>query len=432
MQYFPTIGLEIHSELKTNTKMFCSCQNNPFVKEPNIYVCPVCLALPGALPTINIQAVKNTILIGQAINGQVAKITKWDRKHYFYPDLPKGYQISQYDIPLIEGGYLSINDQNIGIERIHLEEDTAKSIHTKSGSIIDYNRAGVPLVELVTKPDIKDGSTASLFAQEYQLILRTLGVSNADMEKGEMRVEVNISLAPQGQRGTKVEIKNLNSFKSVEKSINYEIERQKQLLEKGEKVVQETRGYNLDRGTTVSQRVKETSADYRYFPEPDLPPLNTGDLTIDDLPQLPQQIREELINLGLKSSEAQIAVSRSEIMSILNEVKSHDPKLVAKVATIIINSPDLAKRSTSEIIEISNLTSHQRKVFLETGKIIEEADSTQLEVIIKKVLEENSKAHQEYLAGKQEVYGYLVGQVMKEGKGQFDPVTVNQLLRKML
>ncbi len=322
MTYLPTIGLEIHAELKTNTKMFCGCKNDPFFKDPNVYVCPVCLGLPGALPTLNEQAIIDTILIGQAIHGQTAKLTKWDRKHYFYPDLPKGYQISQYDIPLISGGYLEINNQKIGIERIHLEEDTGKSMHTKDGSNIDYNRAGVPLVELVTKPDIHDGQTASQFGREYQAILRALGVSSADMEKGEMRVEVNISVGKDGQLGTKVEIKNLNSFKAVEKSIDYEIKRQIELLEKGETIVQETRGYNLDRGTTVSQRVKETSADYRYFPEPDLPVVDTTNLDIPALPKLPSQIKQELIEWGIKTDNADLLLGRPEILAKLKEVKA--------------------------------------------------------------------------------------------------------------
>ena len=278
--YIPTIGLEIHTELKTKSKLFCGCKNDPFARDPNIYTCPVCLGLPGALPVINKQAVIDTIKIGKALGGTIAPITKWDRKHYFYPDLPKGYQISQFDMPLVTGGSLeitnsklqitnksqNINDENEGIAtsqaprndiyqriritRIHLEEDTGKLVHDKDGSsLVDLNRAGVPLVELVTEPDIHDAKTAAEFAREYQLILRTLGVADADMEKGQLRCEINISLrdikyqksnikntdqkSKIGELGTKVEIKNLNSFKSVEKAIEYEIKRQTELLEEG-------------------------------------------------------------------------------------------------------------------------------------------------------------------------------------------------------
>jgi len=291
--YKPTIGLEIHTELKTKTKMFCACLNDPDEKHPNTNVCPICLAHPGVLPTINKKAVEAVLKLGLALNSEIPKTSKFDRKNYFYPDLPKGYQISQYDKPLVIGGELN----GAKITRIHLEEDTGRLVHSADGksSLVDFNRAGVPLMELVTEPDIKSGEQAVKFAKELQLIMRYLKISDADMEKGQMRVEVNISLMPankdinntnisgiSGQiggnsrniMGTKVEIKNLNSFRAVGESIDYEIERQSEILDKGEEIKQETRGWDDIKKRTVSQRSKEEAHDYRYFPEPDLPILS--------------------------------------------------------------------------------------------------------------------------------------------------------------
>jgi len=305
MKHVPIIGLEIHTELKTATKMFCSCKNDPKETRPNINICPICMGHPGTLPVINKNAVELVIKTGLALNCKINKETYFERKNYFYPDLPKGYQISQYQLPLCKDGYLDIPAKSyleagklkrIRINRIHLEEDTGKLIHPEGTdySLIDFNRAGVPLMELVTEPDIRSAKEAGNFARELQLILRYLNVSNADMEKGQMRVEVNISLmrtnlstnntnnireisgqirADSRKLGTKVEIKNLNSIRSVEKAIEFEIKRQTELLEKGEKIVQETRGWHDIRQETFSQREKEESHDYRYFPEPDLPPL---------------------------------------------------------------------------------------------------------------------------------------------------------------
>jgi len=308
MNYFPTVGLEIHSELKTKSKMFCSCVNDPDEKQANTNVCPICMAHPGTLPVINKEAVKKVIKTGLALNCEISNESKFDRKNYFYPDLPKGYQISQLYMPFCKNGFLEINDspeepppfdqkkgaygvKKIKIREIHLEEDTGKLIHPQGTdySLVDFNRAGVPLMELVTEPDIHSAKEARRFAEELRLILRYLDVSEADMEKGQLRVEVNISLweiAKQTQNrtqkhaeeklGTKVEIKNLNSFRAVEKGIEYEIKRQSEILERGEKVIQETRGWHDTKQITISQREKEESHDYRYFPEPDLPILRIG------------------------------------------------------------------------------------------------------------------------------------------------------------
>jgi len=271
----PVIGLEVHVELKTKSKMFCSCLNNSLERYPNTNICAICMGHPGTLPVINEEALKKVLKTGLALNSVIPKHSKFDRKNYFYPDLPKGYQISQYDEPLCVGGFLTINGKKINITRVHLEEDTGKLVHPRGAdySLVDFNRAGIPLMELVTEPDIGLAKEARSFAEELRLILRYLDVSNADMEKGEMRVEANISLRDGSKLGAKVEIKNLNSFRSVEYGINYEIDRQAKLLQSGKKIVQETRGWDDVKEVTVSQREKEEAHDYRYFPEPDLPPL---------------------------------------------------------------------------------------------------------------------------------------------------------------
>ena len=320
MKYIPTIGLEIHAELRTKSKMFCSCANNTDEKRPNVNICPICMGHPGTLPVLNKEAIRHVLLVGHAVGGTIADYTEWDRKNYFYPDIPKGYQISQYKYPLINGGMIPVQGlplyklstratlvqtqykgypctNSIAITRIHLEEDTAKSTHgvgkSADESLVDFNRAGVPLLELVTEPVIQTAETAGAFAREFQLLLRTLGVALANMEKGEMRVEANVSVASEVDTtalkfGTKTEVKNLNSFRSVERAIAFEIKRQIELLEKGEKIVQETRGWDENAGKTFSQRAKESSHDYRYFPDPDLPKL-----VISEIPEFsPSNIKK--------------------------------------------------------------------------------------------------------------------------------------------
>jgi aspartyl-tRNA(Asn)/glutamyl-tRNA(Gln) amidotransferase subunit B len=288
-KYIPVIGMEIHVELKTKSKMFCRCQNSlEEEKIPNDNICPVCTGQPGTLPVPNAEAIKFVQMAGLALNCKLNKKSKFDRKNYFYPDIPKGYQISQYDQPLCQGGYLEVDNKKIGITRIHLEEDTGKLMHPKGTeySLIDFNRAGVPLMELVTEPDIESGQEARLFCQKLQQIFRYLEISDADMEKGQMRCEVNISLHQEGEEklgGTKVEVKNINSFKFVEKSIDYEIKRQTEILASGEKIMQETRGYDSVQNITVSQRKKESAHDYRYFPEPDIPPLEFSEADMENL-----------------------------------------------------------------------------------------------------------------------------------------------------
>src|SRR3989344_2509945 len=296
MEYQVTVGMEIHAELKTKSKMFCASKNDPDEKHPNINICPVCLGHPGTLPVINEEAVKLVQRVGLALGGEIQKFSRFDRKNYFYPDLPKGYQISQYKYPLVLGGNLN----GVRITRVHLEEDAGKLMHDSGGkfSLVDFNRAGVPLMELVTEPDIKSAKEAKKFAEELQLTLQYLGASEANMEKGEMRCEANISVSKTNDMGIKVEVKNLNSFRAVERAIEYEVKRQIELLENGKKVIQETRGWNENKEETFSQRSKESAHDYRYFPEPDLPPMEFSDEYIEKLratiPELPEQKRRRL------------------------------------------------------------------------------------------------------------------------------------------
>lgn len=350
MKYIPTIGLEIHAELKTNSKMFCSCANNPDEEIPNKNICPICLAHPGTLPVLNMEAIKHVIRVGVAVDGTIADFTEWDRKNYFYPDIPKGYQISQYKYPLVSDGVLA----QVALERIHLEEDTAQSTHdTHEKSLVNFNRSGVPLMELVTKPVIHDAETAVLFAKELQLLLRYLGAGDANMEKGEMRVEANISVASptdtaKGKFGTKTEVKNLNSFRAVERAIKFEINRQSSLIEKGEAVVQETRGWDDKAQETYSQRNKESSHDYRYFPDPDIPKLKLSEIKEfapeiikTGLPELPWQKREHYAKtFGMNEKELAIFIESPTIATYFESVISpfnNDSKKV-KLATNYILS----------------------------------------------------------------------------------------------
>jgi aspartyl-tRNA(Asn)/glutamyl-tRNA(Gln) amidotransferase subunit B len=317
-KYYPTIGLEIHAELSTKTKMFCRCENNPFEASPNAHTCPVCMAHPGTLPAPNQEAIERMIRIGLAVDGEIANFTEFDRKNYFYPDIPKGYQISQYKYPIVSGGQLA----GVELTRIHLEEDTGTSKHGEEGTLLDFNRAGVPLMELVTEPVIHSSEDAMKFAKELQLLLRSLGASEANMERGEMRVEVNVSVSPDPDTlGTKVEVKNIASFAIAGKAIDYEINRMIDLHEAGraEEIVQETRGWDDAKQATFSQRKKENSADYRYFPEPDIPKFYLHDLydleqIKNELPELPWERRARYTaELGLSDESAEVLIQDREL-----------------------------------------------------------------------------------------------------------------------
>lgn len=474
MGYKPTIGLEIHAELRTKTKMFCSSKNDADETKPNVNICPVCLAHPGVLPVINREAVKYVLKVGVALGGKLADYTEFDRKNYFYPDLPKGYQLSQYEFPLVSGGAL----KGVEITRVHLEEDTASSIHSEeSGTTsIDYNRAGVPLMELVTEPVIQNAQQAGQFARELQLLLRTLNVSNANMEKGEMRVEANVSVSRDDVLGTKVEIKNLNSFRAMERAVEYEIERQSKLLDKGEKIIQETRGWDETKQATFSQRTKEGSADYRYFPDPDLPSLmlsHAEELSEKNIkaqmPELPSQRRERYVSLGLKSEDSDILTTEPSLGAFFDEVlalapKSVTPQIVANYLTNdllnLIRDKDSREAQQSHEIPISARNFNKILKMLAEGKIssrvgkdlllatvqedsdpeivakekglLKVVDTAKLEEVIAIAISSNPSVVEDYKKGKEAALEYLVGQGMKATRGAADPEVLRQLILKKM
>jgi len=528
MEYKPTIGLEIHAELRTNSKMFCSCKNDPDEKRPNYNICEICAAQPGTLPVANEEAIKKAIKTGLALNCRIAEVSKFDRKNYFYPDLPKGYQISQYDKPLCEEGYLEIHQskseirnpktetnpkskilnlksKRVRIRRIHIEEDTGSLVHPEGAdySLVNLNRAGVPLMELVTEPDIESGAEAKKFAEELQLILRYLRVSNADMEKGGMRVEVNISLSKSEARnpksktnsklkiknsklGTKVEIKNLNSFKVVEKAVDFEIQRQKKILEAGEKVIQETRGWDDKKEATFSQREKEEAHDYRYFPEPDLPLMNFGEKYIEsikaEISELPASKRERFEReYGLDEKSIEIFIVNKDLSEYYEKIVSefekwigHDShsekvnsekekKLHKLVANYLIsdllgilsgkefieNELKITAENFAEFIKMiyeEEISSKVAKMVLaemvntgnDPSNIVDEhnwrqiQDAGELEKIIKNVLEKNQKAIKDYQSGNKNALQFLAGQIMKETRGTADPKKVREILDKII
>lgn len=446
--YTPTIGLEIHAELKTTTKMFCGCRNNPDEMVPNTNVCAVCLAHPGTLPVINTEAVRKVLLVGSALNATLADFSEFDRKNYFYPDIPKGYQISQYQYPLVQGGSLA----GVSITRIHLEEDTARSQHTGDKSLVDYNRAGVPLMELVTEPVIHDAATAGAFARELQLLLRTLGAGEANMEKGEMRVEANISVSKDATFGTKVEVKNLNSFRSVERAIEYEVKRQIELLESGGTVVQETRGWDEVKQVTFSQRKKESSHDYRYFPDPDLPKLMVSESAILShlvLPELPSQTRERLRAMGfLQEQDIEQLVGDAQLTELFAAVESKnaDPATLKVAANFILNDiagqvkkdPTWQLPSADFLLEViakyqsGAIASPQAKASILTGAHAAVMSTDALSDIAKQVTDANPSVVTEFKAGKEAAMQFLVGQGMKLSKGSANPQALRDAIQAIL
>jgi aspartyl-tRNA(Asn)/glutamyl-tRNA(Gln) amidotransferase subunit B len=477
MEWKTTIGLEVHAELNTKTKMFCNSRNSPREPRPNVNICPVCMAHPGTLPVINAEAVKHVLRMGTAVGGAIADYTEFDRKNYFYPDIPKGYQISQYLYPLITGGSLA----GVQLTRIHLEEDTARSQHLSAdeagsgeGTFVDYNRAGVPLMELVTEPVIHDAATAGKFARELQLLLRTLGASEANMEEGQMRVEANISVSKDDTFGTKVEIKNLNSFRAVERAIAYEVERQAALIESGGKVIQETRGWDDGKGVTFAQRKKESSHDYRYFPDPDLPKLQlsavpeyAADTIRDSLPELPWAKRERYLSLGLKVDDAEMFVREAAYGNFFDTVtktlsKKEDMLLAANylasdVAGIIaldaaregwltadgnarrfvallslIVEGKISSRGAKNILALMFENSDAPEVIAEREGLYQKSDAGELEAVARKIIEENPKVTDEYKAGKEASLQFFVGLGMRATKGSANPQTLKDVFIALL
>lgn len=468
-KYIPTIGLEIHAELATKTKMFCRCLNDAEERQANQNICPVCTAQPGSLPVINLEAVKSVLRVGLALNSNLADFTEWDRKNYFYPDIPKGYQISQYKYPLVSGGNL----RGVEITRVHLEEDTAKSLHTthNDGSLIDFNRAGVPLMELVTEPVITSAKQAGDFARELQLVLRYLGVSEASMEKGQMRVEANISCRPEGQKefGTKVEVKNLNSFRSVERAIEYELKSQEATLEKGEKIVQATHGWDESKQATFLQREKESSHDYRYFPDPDLPKIYISQIEEfknleATLPELPEAKRVRYrTDYGIKDEDIESYVIDFELGKYFDDMTKllgGDRELI-KLASNYLTSDFLGIRKNNSKAQLPSeadfsilikmagageLSSRGAKDVLtlliagetDVKKIVEEKglmqrdDEGELLAVVEKVISDNSKVFEDFKAGNEKVLQFLVGQGMKESKGSANPGVLAKLFNKKI
>jgi len=464
-KYYTTIGLEIHAELKTTTKMFCSCRNNPDETKPNTNICPVCMAHPGALPVINKKAVENVIRVGLAIGAEIADFSEFDRKNYFYPDIPKGYQISQYKYPIVKGGKLAGMD----ITRIHLEEDTANNKHLSGVghpeiqdeySLIDFNRAGVPLMELVTEAHTFETSeeaakVASNFAKEYQLLLQYIDASEANMEKGEMRVEANVSVSPDKDKKwtAYVEVKNLNSFKSVEKAIKYEVERMIELFEEGKEseIVKETRGFDEAKQRTVSQRKKESSEDYRYFPDPDLPKMKLHEAF--DLKKMKQELAkwfEEVANLlfspparggvseGRGGGSEKIKTASNYITSDYLGIKKFQPEARPLAATNfaelinLVTENKISSRATKDILAMIVIDDASPLKIATEKNLLQKNDEGELKGIVEKILAENQQVVATYKGGKENALMSLVGKIIKETNGSANPQVVIKLLKELI
>jgi aspartyl-tRNA(Asn)/glutamyl-tRNA(Gln) amidotransferase subunit B len=438
MNYKPIMGLEVHVELKTKSKMFCGCSADYFGKDPNTHTCPVCLGLPGALPYPNKKAIDWCVMIGLALNCSIPLFSKFDRKNYFYPDLAKGYQISQYDKPFCINGHINLSgEREIRIRRVHMEEDTGKLIHqTVNGekvTLIDFNRSGVPLVEIVTEPDFKSAEEVKEYLQKIQQIIRYLDVSNADMEKGEMRLEPNISLQKENEQKLpeyKVEVKNINSFNFAGKAIDYEIKRQTNILNEGKIPVQETRGFIEKNYSTVSQRVKEEASDYRYFPEPDIPPIRWTDEQINGLksllPELPDdRIKRFVKEFNIRDIDAAIVVGDIVTANVFEETM----KIGLKEG---INSQKLANYIINKKVDLNNESSVKIVANFTILTTLPPVDDKELESAIDKVLNENLKAVGDYRQGKEQVLMFLVGQVARLIGKKIDSLQVKEKIKAKL
>jgi aspartyl-tRNA(Asn)/glutamyl-tRNA(Gln) amidotransferase subunit B len=477
MDYEAVIGMEVHVELCTASKMFCGCSAAFFGQEPNTHVCPVCMGYPGALPVINEQAIEYAVRVGLALNCEILSFSKFDRKNYTYPDLPKGYQISQYDLPLCAHGWIDVKAEGqlgrIGIRRAHMEEDTAKEFHDGGFSLIDFNRSGVPLLEIVTEPDIRTGEQARQFLLELRTILRYLGVSTADMEKGAMRCEPNVSVRPTSsdQLGVKTEIKNLNSFRSVKMAIEYETARQIQVLESGGTIEQVTMGWNERDHRTVVQRSKEFAQDYRYFPEPDLPPLRLGSDYVEGirerLPELPRAKRARFVrDYGLRPKDAEVlaedvsiaayyeacvdaAAGQNvtpgtvcnwivvELFRLLNESGSEiadsqvTPELLAELLAQVEANEINASTGKDVLAEMFDTGRRAAEIIAEKnlGQI---NDVSAIKALVDDAIDRNPSPLEQYMNGKKTVLGFFIGQVMGASQGKADPQLVRKLLQARL
>jgi len=471
MAYTPTIGLEVHAELKTHTKMFCSSKNDAHEMRPNVNICPVCLAHPGTLPVINKEAVRHVLRVGIALGADLADYTEFDRKNYFYPDLPKGYQISQYEFPLVSGGELA----GVKITRVHLEEDTASSVHDSQtgATLIDFNRSGMPLMELVTEPVIRSGEEAGKFGRELQLLLRYLDASDADMEQGQMRLEANISISETDVLGTKVEVKNINSFRAMERAVAYEIKRQTEVLSRGEKVIQETRGWDDAKQQTFSQRVKEVAADYRYFPDPDLPSLKLSELPefsrevlAATLPELPGARRERYASWGIKAADAEQFASypdiatffdsvvgtkagnagfaqraanyiANDLVNIVRDARQRDsdskhemPISVERFAAIIalVEDGKISSRVAKDLLLMTIKENKEPEELAKEHNLFQTSSASDLGPIIEKILAEHAIVADDYRNGKDAALQFLIGQAMRVLKGAADPAILREAL----
>jgi len=475
--YEVVIGLEVHAELKTQTKMFCSCANR-FGSEPNTNVCPLCSGMPGVLPVVNAQAVEYAIMAGLALNCSIAEFCKFDRKNYYYPDLPKAYQISQFDLPICNQGWLDIEvegeTRRIGITRVHMEEDAGKLVHqgsitTTAYSLVDLNRAGVPLIEIVSEPDMHSPLEARLYMEKMRSILLFLGVSDCKMQEGSLRCDANISVRPRGQKelGTKAEIKNMNSFRALERALEYEIERQLDIIEDGGKIVQETRTWEENKGITSSMRSKEEAHDYRYFPDPDLPPIRLTRERVEaiakGLPELPASAKERLLTqYGLSEYDAGILTTSPELLSFFDRGVSRftDAKQVANWVTgeflrllnqqgieagearvtpeqladllQLIADGTISGKMAKTVFEEMFATGIDPAAIVKAKGMVQISDSSAIDPIIEQVIAANPKAVEDYRGGKEKALGALVGQVMKLTRGQANPDLVNRLLVEKL
>jgi len=474
-KYETVIGLEVHAQLKTKSKIFCDSATE-FGNEHNSQVCPVCMGYPGVLPVLNKKVLEYAILTGLALNCEIARHSKFDRKQYFYPDLPKNYQVSQFDMPVCKNGYIEINGRVIRINRAHLEEDAGKLVHAGAAglagstySLVDYNRTGVPLLEIVSEPDINSPEEARNYVEELRNIVRYLGVCDGNLEEGSLRCDANVSIRPIGQKelGTKAEIKNMNSFKALQRALEYEVERQVELIESGGKVVQETRLWKEDEGITISMRSKEEAHDYRYFPEPDLVPMEIDADWVhrirETMTELPAQKRVRYIyELGLSDYDANVLVNSMEMAFFLDKVidlkanvKSAVNWLMGDITAYLnenkttIDKTELTPESLAEMIALidkgiisNNIAKKLIIPLLEKGgsakKMVEEqgmsliSDEGALKETIKKILEANQGEVEKYKSGKPQLFGFFVGQIMKETKGRANPEAVNKLLKEEL